>query len=95
VSEGRSPSLKTSPSPQGKGIKGMGALVKSNICPVCLADIEGEYVEEGDLRISDEVISCPKCGFSFQGVMDECPELDKISQGERVGLLIKKCTPLT
>ncbi len=34
-------------------------MVKSNICPVCLADIPGEYIEEGDLRISDEAITCP------------------------------------
>ena len=70
-------------------------MVKSNICPVCLTDIEGEYVEEGDLRISDEAISCPKCGFSFQGVMDECPELEEFSKREGVGLLTKKCPPLT
>ena len=53
-------------------------MVKSNICPVCLADISGEYVEEGDLRISDEAISCPNCGFTLEGVMDECPELEEL-----------------
>ncbi len=52
-------------------------MVKSNICPVCLADIPGEYIEEGDLRISDEAITCPNCGFTLEGVVDECPELDK------------------
>jgi len=50
-------------------------VVKSNICPVCLADIPGEYIEEGDLRISDEAITCPNCGFVLEGVMDECPEV--------------------
>jgi len=53
-------------------------VVKSNICPVCLADIPGEYVEEGDLRISDEAITCPNCGFVLEGVMDECPELEDL-----------------
>ncbi len=59
-------------------------MVKSKICPVCLADIEGEYIEEGDLRISDEPISCPNCGFAFQGVMDECPEPEELNQGRRI-----------
>ncbi len=63
-------------------------MVKSNICPICLADIEGEYIEEGDLRISDETISCPNCGFSFKGVMDECPELEELDKG--IGLSKKK-----
>ena len=61
-------------------------MVNSNICPVCLADIEGEYIEEGDLRISDEAISCPNCSFSFEGVMDECPELEELDKGEEIGL---------
>ena len=53
-------------------------MVKSNICPVCLADIPGEYVEEGDLRISDEAISCPNCGFVLEGVVEHCPELEEL-----------------
>ena len=64
-------------------------MVKSNICPVCLADIQGEYVEEGDLRISDEVISCPNCGFTFKGVMDECPDLEELNKEEGIGLAKK------
>jgi hypothetical protein len=61
-------------------------MVKSNICPVCIADIPGEYVEEGDLRISDEAISCPNCGFTLEGVVDECPELEQLDKGEEIGL---------
>ncbi len=54
-------------------------MVKSNICPVCLADIPGEYIEEGDLRISDEAITCPNCGYTLEGVVDECPELENLN----------------
>jgi len=54
-------------------------MVKSNICPVCLADMEGEYIEEGELRISDEAITCSNCGFTLYGVVDECPELENLS----------------
>ena len=60
-------------------------MVKSNICPVCLADIEGEYIEEGDLRISDEAIYCLNCGFTFEGVLDECPELEELERGKKKG----------
>jgi hypothetical protein len=59
-------------------------MVKSNICPVCLVDIEGEYIEEGDLRISDETISCPNCGFTFRGVMDENPETEELDKGRGI-----------
>ena len=62
------------------------SVVKSNICPVCLADIQGEYVEEGDLRISDEAITCPNCGFTLQGVVDECPELEEFDKEKGIGL---------
>ncbi len=62
-------------------------MVKSNICPVCLADTPGEYIEEGDLRIADEAITCPNCGFTFEGVLDECPELDK---GKEIELPYKR-----
>ncbi|MFC2011304.1 hypothetical protein ACFLUR_03335 [Chloroflexota bacterium] len=55
-------------------------MVKSSICPVCLADIEGEYIEEGDLRISDEAITCQNCGYTLEGVMDECPELEELNK---------------
>ena len=58
-------------------------MVKSNICPVCLVDMQGEYVEEGDLRISDEAISCLNCGFILEGVMDECPELEELDKGDK------------
>ena len=61
-------------------------MVKSNICPVCLADIPGEYIEEGDLRISDEAITCPNCGFTLEGVMDECPELEELAKEKGVEL---------
>jgi len=64
-------------------------MVKSNICPACLADIQGEYIEEGDLRISDEAISCPNCGFAFKGVMDECPEPEELDKGKGIGLPYK------
>jgi len=63
-------------------------MVKSNICPVCLADIPGEYVEEGDLRIADNPITCPNCGYTLEGVVDECPEfrgLDKESKNKSKG----------
>jgi hypothetical protein len=59
-------------------------MVKSNICPVCLVDIEGEYIEEGDLRISDETISCPNCGFTFRGVMDENHETEELDKGRGI-----------
>ncbi len=68
-------------------------MVKSNICPVCLADIEGEYIEEGDLRISDEAISCPNCGFVLEGVVDECHELEELDKGKDIrgaGLAYKR-----
>jgi hypothetical protein len=61
------------------GDKGDKTMVKSNICPVCLADIPGEYIEEGDLRITDEPITCPNCGFTLEGIIDECPEFDDLS----------------
>jgi len=57
-------------------------VVKSNICPVCLADTQGEYIEEGDLRIADEAITCPNCGFTLEGVVDECPELEEPARGD-------------
>ena len=63
-------------------------MVKSNICPVCLVDIQGEYIEEGDLRIADEAVSCPNCGYTLEGVMDECPkfkELDKEGRNKSKG----------
>ena len=56
-------------------------MVKSNICPVCLADIPGEYIEEGDLRIADEAITCPSCGYILEGVVDECPEPGEFDKG--------------
>ncbi|MFC2056026.1 hypothetical protein ACFLTO_00425 [Chloroflexota bacterium] len=59
-------------------------MIKSNICPVCLSDISDEYIEEGDLRLSDEAIICPKCGFVLQGVMDECPEFEELDKGNKV-----------
>jgi len=55
-------------------------MVKSNICPVCFAYIEGEYIEEGDLRISDEAISCPNRVFTLEEVVDECPELEELEE---------------
>jgi len=57
-------------------------MVKSSICPVCLADIPGEYIEEGDIRIANEAISCPYCGYILEGVVDECPECEE-SEKER------------
>ena len=65
-------------------------MVKSNICPVCLADIPGEYVEEGDLRISDEAILCPNCGFVLEGVVDECPKLEELDKRKGIGLPYNK-----
>ena len=65
-------------------------MIKSNICPVCLADIQGEYIEEGDLRISDEAISCAYCGFVLEGVVDECPELEEPDREKGMGLPNKK-----
>ena len=64
---------------RGEGDKG-DRVVKSNICPVCLSDIPGEYIEEGDLRISDEAITCPNCGYTLEGVVDECPELEEFEK---------------
>ena len=57
-------------------------MVKSNICPVCLADIKGEYIEEGDLRISDEAISCLNCGYTLEGVVDTCPEPEELAKSK-------------
>ncbi len=65
-------------------------MVKSNICPVCLADIPGEYIEEGDLRISDEAITCPNCGFTLEGVVDECPEFEELKRKQGIGLPYNK-----
>jgi len=63
-------------------------VVKSKICPACLNDIPGEYIEEGDLRIADEAITCPHCGFTLEGVMDECPEPGE--PGKETGLPDKR-----
>ena len=63
-------------------------MVKSNIYPVCLVDIQDEYIEAGDIRIANEVISCPNCGFTLKGVMDECPEPEEF--GNRIWLPCKR-----
>ncbi len=65
-------------------------MVKSNICPVCLADIPGEYIEEGDLRIADEAITCPSCGYILEGVVDECPEPGELKKIKGAGLPNKR-----
>jgi len=68
-------------------------VVKSNVCPVCLADMSGEYVEEGDVRISDDGIVCPHCGFVLKGAVDTCPDLDDLAKGEsRRGENLNKIT---
>jgi len=59
-------------------------VVKSNVCPVCLADMPAEYVEEGDVRISDDGILCPHCGFVLKGAVDTCPDLDDLTKAPQV-----------
>ena len=39
---------------------------------------------------SGESQSCPNCGFTLEGVMDECPELEEFNQRKRIGLSNKK-----
>jgi hypothetical protein len=46
--------------------------------------MSGEYVEEGDVRISDDGIVCPQCGFVLKGAVDVCPDLDDLTKAPKV-----------
>jgi hypothetical protein len=45
--------------------------------------MNGEYVEEGDVRISDDGIVCPHCGFVLKGAVDVCPDLDDLTKARK------------
>ncbi|HHN65383.1 MAG TPA: hypothetical protein ENK09_08500 [Nitrospirae bacterium] len=45
-------------------------MVRGNICYRCGREMPFWYVEEGDLTISSEKITCPYCGWVLEGAMD-------------------------
>jgi len=46
-------------------------MVKDNVCPICLGELDGYYIEEGHIIYADKRLTCKNCGFSFQGTFDE------------------------
>jgi len=50
-------------------------MVKSNVCPRCLGELDGCYAEEGGVIVSSETLNCPRCGFTLLGTVDEGMEV--------------------
>lgn len=51
-------------------------MVMSNICYRCGKEMDGYYVEEGDLTISSKRLVCPHCGWVLEGVFDSHEQED-------------------
>jgi|Deesub1362A_J573_1020465.scaffolds.fasta_scaffold00791_22 DNA-directed RNA polymerase subunit RPC12/RpoP len=45
-------------------------MVRANICYRCGKEMDGYYVEEGDLTITSCKIKCPHCGWTLEGAYD-------------------------
>lgn len=51
-------------------------MVKSYVCPRCLGDLDTFYIEEGDTIATSDRIVCPVCGYTLEGIIDECFETE-------------------
>ena len=51
-------------------------MVKSWVCPRCLGDLDTFYVEEGDTIVTSDRIVCPSCGYTLEGLINECSEAE-------------------